>query len=198
MAIISCTECGHNVSDKAEFCPNCGYSVNNILNDMKDKIFCLINGKLTDTTEIKSQLSKLTQEELDIYKYIYSVKGMSDTIIKWMKRNNEKELQLYNNSSELQRKYYPILDLTPQAMDEFLCMFIDNNLEPFEFDGDSFQDWQNRQREKDLYRPKCPHCHSINIAKISGTERAASVLGLGLLSKKINKSFKCKNCGYTW
>lgn len=47
-------------------------------------------------------------------------------------------------------------------------------------------------------KPKCPHCKSTNISKISGTERAMSVIGLGILSKKINKSFKCKNCGYTW
>ena len=46
--------------------------------------------------------------------------------------------------------------------------------------------------------PKCPHCQSTNIAKISGTERAASIIGLGVFSKKINKSFKCNNCGYTW
>ena len=46
--------------------------------------------------------------------------------------------------------------------------------------------------------PKCPTCGSANIKSISGTERAVSVMGLGLFSKKINKSFKCKNCGYTW
>ena len=46
--------------------------------------------------------------------------------------------------------------------------------------------------------PTCPHCQSTNIAKISGTERAASIIGLGIFSKKINKSFKCKDCGYTW
>ena len=45
---------------------------------------------------------------------------------------------------------------------------------------------------------KCPTCGSNNTNKISGTERAVSVMGLGLFSKKINKSFKCKNCGYTW
>lgn len=44
----------------------------------------------------------------------------------------------------------------------------------------------------------CPTCNSTNIDKISGLERGASVLTLGLFSKKINKSFKCKNCGYTW
>lgn len=46
--------------------------------------------------------------------------------------------------------------------------------------------------------PKCPTCGSINIQKISTGERALSVIGLGLLSKKINKTWKCNNCGHTW
>ena len=46
--------------------------------------------------------------------------------------------------------------------------------------------------------PKCPHCHSTNIKPISGTERAVSIIGLGIFSKKINKSFKCLDCKYTW
>lgn len=46
--------------------------------------------------------------------------------------------------------------------------------------------------------PKCPTCQSTDIAPISGLERGASVLTLGLFSKKINKSFKCNKCGYTW
>lgn len=44
----------------------------------------------------------------------------------------------------------------------------------------------------------CPFCQSNNIHKISGTERAVSIVGLGIFSKKINKSFKCKNCGGTF
>ena len=46
--------------------------------------------------------------------------------------------------------------------------------------------------------PKCPTCQSTNIKNIGTGERVASVAMLGLFSKKINKSFKCKNCGYTW
>lgn len=46
--------------------------------------------------------------------------------------------------------------------------------------------------------PKCPTCHSTNIKKIGTGERVASVVGLGILSKKINKTWKCCNCGYTW
>ena len=51
-------------------------------------------------------------------------------------------------------------------------------------------EWQNK--------PKCPTCSSTNVQKIGGLERAGSVYMFGVFSKKINKSFKCKNCGYTW
>lgn len=52
------------------------------------------------------------------------------------------------------------------------------------------------KNEKNI--PKCPTCQSTNIQKIGGLERGVSVAAWGLFSKKINKSFKCKNCGYTW
>lgn len=47
-------------------------------------------------------------------------------------------------------------------------------------------------------QPKCPTCGSTNIKRISGVERAGSVGFFGLFSKKINKSFQCNNCKYTW
>lgn len=46
--------------------------------------------------------------------------------------------------------------------------------------------------------PRCPHCKSTNIKSISGLNRGASIAMLGIFSKKINKSFECKQCGYTW
>lgn len=45
---------------------------------------------------------------------------------------------------------------------------------------------------------KCLYCGSENVRKISGTERMISVLTLGFLSSKINKSFKCNECGGTF
>ena len=44
----------------------------------------------------------------------------------------------------------------------------------------------------------CPYCKSTDTKPISGTERAVSILGLGIFSKKINKSYKCLNCKCTW
>lgn len=46
--------------------------------------------------------------------------------------------------------------------------------------------------------PKCPTCQSTNIRKIGSGERVASVVGLGLFSRKINKTWMCNNCKHTW
>lgn len=45
---------------------------------------------------------------------------------------------------------------------------------------------------------RCPSCRSTQVRKIDVVERAGSVAIFGLFSKKINKSFKCRSCGYTW
>lgn len=55
----------------------------------------------------------------------------------------------------------------------------------------------NRQSQHNNI-PQCPTCKSTNIRKIGGIERSASIFTFGLISKKINKTFKCNNCGYTW
>lgn len=47
-------------------------------------------------------------------------------------------------------------------------------------------------------KPKCPTCGSTNIKPITATERATSIIGLGIFSKKINKTYKCLNCKCTW
>lgn len=47
-------------------------------------------------------------------------------------------------------------------------------------------------------QPKCPTCNSTNIRKISSTKKAASIIGFGLLSNNIGKTYECKNCGYKW
>ena len=44
----------------------------------------------------------------------------------------------------------------------------------------------------------CPTCGSTNTRKMGSIERGASILTFGIFSKKINKSFKCNSCGYTW
>ena len=58
--------------------------------------------------------------------------------------------------------------------------------------------WTKNLMNEAKHQPKCPTCQSTNIRKIGTLERGASVGMFGLFSKKINKTFKCNNCDYTW
>ena len=57
---------------------------------------------------------------------------------------------------------------------------------------------ERTEKQESSNTPRCPTCQSTNIKSISGLNRGVSVAMLGIFSKKINKSFECKNCGYTW
>lgn len=52
--------------------------------------------------------------------------------------------------------------------------------------------------EEKKFIPKCPTCGSVNVKLIGSGERTLSVITFGFLSNKINKSYKCLNCKYTW
>ena len=56
----------------------------------------------------------------------------------------------------------------------------------------------NKNQQKIKSVPKCPTCQSTNIRKMSGLESGVSIYTFGIFSKKINKTFKCNSCGYTW
>ena len=46
--------------------------------------------------------------------------------------------------------------------------------------------------------PKCPHCNSTNIERLTSIDRGISVVAFGLASGKIGKQYKCKNCKHMW
>ena len=48
------------------------------------------------------------------------------------------------------------------------------------------------------HAPICPTCQSSNVEKIGSVSRIGSVATLGIFSNKLNKTYKCKNCGYMW
>lgn len=60
------------------------------------------------------------------------------------------------------------------------------------------EDMRKLSHSQEDNTPKCPTCGSLSVEKIGGLERAASVGFWGLFSNKINKTYKCKNCGHTW
>lgn len=74
---------------------------------------------------------------------------------------------------------------------------IEYQLKISQFKANLKQQESSKKVEEDN-KVRCPNCHSTNVKAITGTEQAMSIMGLGIFSKKINKSFKCLNCKYTW
>lgn len=228
MSLINCTECGHTVSTKASVCPNCGYAVKDILNDLKGDSNCSdnsieeaqngqseefnenafvvkINNKNIDVSEVKNILQQLPEDDLKHYRYIYSENAVSSEGHDRCKKRYCDQLylnDLYDSAIKLLESCEQKYDLIDRSMAEFLKQFIDNGFSYIEFEGYSLSEYKRHLKEicqrTVRNRPKCPTCGSTNIRKIGTGERVASVVGLGLLSKKINKTWSCNNCGHTW
>lgn len=58
MALITCPECGKQISDKAKHCINCGYPLNS-------KNICIIDGVEVDLSEFKTKLLQQDFEKDD-------------------------------------------------------------------------------------------------------------------------------------
>ena len=63
---------------------------------------------------------------------------------------------------------------------------------------EAMQELMEQVRSSVSSTPRCPTCGSTNVSKIDAIDRAVSIGTLGIFSNKINKSFKCKDCGCTW
>lgn len=169
MSLIKCIECGNDVSEYADKCPKCGCPIDLILKTKKSCVHKFkIDGKEYDLTEFEKKVDNET-------------------------------LQSVVKIARMLMHEYNIPGADAKLIGDIIAF--NNHQIPSDY-NETFEKLRANNREaikaEELLKPKCPHCQSTNIAKISTTERAVSVIGLGILSKKINKSFKCKNCGYTW
>lgn len=172
MSLIVCSECGNNVSEFADKCPNCGCPIEIIKRNLKTEdeidghLYTIINGEKKDVTYfVNAILSGDYRKD-------------TDSLITFYKKVRD--------------------DLNISRNDLFIELVEECNGVPKEFNCESMTDFHNRQQSIQSSKPKCPTCGSTNIRKIGTGERVASVVGFGLLSKKINKTWKCNNCGHTW
>lgn len=130
--------------------------------------------------------------------------------------NSEQKCDYCNNDLEYVPKQFLIgkrgIAINDELKDQFINEYIKSSPE--------FNQYLFEHREEDMFNkkmsdraklahgasileeksrvPKCPTCGSTNIRRMGGVERGASIAAFGIFSKKINKTFKCGNCGYTW
>ena len=103
-------------------------------------------------------------------------------------------IYIEKKGSKLSDDFVPSKKTKEQLMDEYV---IKNKIKEQQLEQARIYQ-VNAQAQELLNKPKCPTCGSTNIKKIGSIERGASIAAFGIFSKKINKTFKCNNCGYTW
>ena len=182
MALIKCPECGKEVSDKAEACIHCGYPLSkNMVVDIDPSLRCPV---------CKSQdWENDTNRNVFICKkckYEHSYPKKQDTI-------------------HFERKQCPICKATRNVIKNgtlscSVCGFVFEVVDKAENDKYLDDLYQNKTRGIQQNIPKCPMCGSTNISKISTMSRATSIIGFGILSKKIGKQWQCNNpkCKHLW
>ncbi len=172
MSLVKCIECGNKVSEFAEMCPNCGCPIGIILNSKNN--YChkikIDSGREYDLTDFDKTVDTETLQS------VVSIARM-----------------LMHN--------YQIPGVDAKLIGDVIAF--NNNQIPADYNEalEKMRASNRARREKaEAFKPKCPMCGSTNISKISTLSRASSVIGFGILSKKIGKQWQCNNpkCKHMW
>lgn len=206
MALVNCPECGReNVSDTADTCPACGYNIKAHYDKIK-KIEQAKENELRAKERMEATIEKWADEVkmpekpkhsigilcigiflaaffllflLTEYTYGSIVFGILTVIFIILYATDfNKELTEYQNNLENAEKDFRAYQLEKAHA--------------------RWEKAQYRPAAPDPSAPRCPHCGSTNIERISTLDRAISVEMVGLASGKIGKQYKCKNCKHMW
>lgn len=172
MALIKCIECNNDVSEFADFCPHCGCPIFMSIKNAEQS-------KKIDNIKYSIRLSRCEANQVKIIKKIREITGLG-------------------------------LADAKKIVDELSFIKVDcsideaNNIKKvMESEGStveivSYDPLQEKNSPQQQKIPKCPTCGSTNIRKISGTKKTVSIIGFGILSNNIGKTFECLNCKYKW
>ncbi len=165
-----------NMALEARICPKCG-SKGLVPIEFDKKCFCGGDEKVFPVTE--DQYIKMSDYERN---QMIEQMGIHPLISK------EDALTIYNVTHSTE-----IIDAMIELKQKDI---IEYGLKLSQFKT-QLEQQKNSKTQNDT-TPRCPHCKSSNIKSISTLNRGASIAMWGVFSKKINKSFECLNCKYTW
>lgn len=203
MALVTCPECGKaNVSDIAEHCPECGYPIKKHYDEIKQKEL--------EQIRHENRVQSVPMPEKPKVSGFFIFFGCLLSFILILEiyfAINPPEPYSSHDPSPIAVIIFAILFLGGGAFTLFYaaCDNYKKDLENYNSALEDFNKYQEqvaREEERIEYinskKPKCPHCGSINIEKISAMSRSISVSALGLASDKIGKQYHCKDCDHNW
>lgn len=175
MALVKCPECGKEVSDCADACPNCGYGIKKYFTEKRNHEIKLNSVRKPEEPQFNYfQVGIMTLPGFLGFLFNAGI-GIVAIILFFI-------FALYTTNNEYD-----------EAMKKY-------NLAQNDFERYKREEVRRRETKEaeDAKKIKCPHCNSTNIEKISTVNRATSIAMTGLASGKIGKQYKCKNCKHMW
>ena len=193
MSKIICPECEKSVSIYAKACPNCGFPMSDFLKEhnLTDEDTAWVCPKCGDIECIPSfkrpicEYCNIPVVQTDIPRKVAGNKTIAKN--KEQTRDFEKDTANKYGGNQFSEEAY-----------EHRWNEINKQFVYYSKKFDAQQQNQSTSTQQHITQVTCPTCNSTNIRKIGAGERAASIIGLGLFSRKINKTWKCNDCGHTW
>lgn len=215
MALIKCSECGKEISDKAASCPNCGCPAQYQVNAQKNT-----SNESTATWEsVYSAIDK--NDMIGAAKLIKSITGASiqearDTAI--LIRNNRSAANQNTKTNSHWNKcsgavrclkcgklYYNDMDKCPGCGSRNSATTTTPYVDPSKTVCSACKSPISKQAETCPHcgQPTgvhvCPRCQSVNTKVISGASKATSVVLWGpFAANKVVSKYECKSCGHKW
>lgn len=180
------------IGERIIYCERCGY-----VTDLNDRILNNCGEEVLTCPHCKIPMKFLDRDDIVSFK-------------DWQLGNNQAFLEMNNYiGGDKWGMFDYWKDLEKKAIDEYISKLptfdkyeMYDRLDKWrQHRANVLREWREHQAQQaaaEAAKPKCPTCGSTNVKRISGGERAASIIGFGIFSKKIGKSYKCLNCKYTW
>lgn len=226
MSLIKCPECYKDVSDKAESCPNCGFSIRDYRESLqkaksreeeKEKLKDKMNRELKEIDNLPKPISKPTISDaiLSGNRWVFLIVFIIDAIsiigllyfliayglFSWalLILSIILSLLVYAGWSDIKTTHKSNLKdyMNFDGYKEKRKAQVRNNYELQLKRIDSAATVQKPSEPSSVnVGLRCPACKSSKVRRISTTSRVVSVAMVGVASSKIGKSMECLNCGY--
>lgn len=185
MALITCPECGKEVSDKATACPNCGYPINTVSNNNEfeftiKKHIMIFEGKPYDMSELVNYMA-IPNDSLT-----WSVESkMLSRIIPPLKRAGYNELLGYIETyHDVPKEFFPTGDPYKYRLEK-----------PKDYDPNNPYYYYYDEDKPDFLKPPVPKCPKCGCENIQVVPKKWSFF-TGIFTNKTERV--CANCGHKW
>ncbi len=178
MALISCPECKHQVSDRATSCPNCGYPISSnrdaqIKKISDNEVYCIIFKRLCEPNKI------------EVIKAVRHILNISLPEAKCMVDNPPSVLKKGISFKE-----------AIEIKDQFDSVGAVTEIEQYTLSQDDLENIAKEKQILDKHKDdtvRCPRCGSSAVT--TGQRGFSFWTGFLGSNKTVNR---CAKCGYSW